>query len=566
MSTRRIIFHTRLLCLAWDQALIMSDGNAWDAWRSSADYSKNHSQTFTGLTEKTMYHVKAYSENRSGGEVFGFLTCTTTATPAAEVIVVRPPVTDVTPPIISAVEIKDITATTVTIAWTTEELSGNHSVMLGGLKPSVAYNFKITSADARGNRAYAGDQSFTTLSLPEAAQTTKDELEKLQKELKELKEKQESEAKKAQSLAEATARFKAILKSVASDVSLQDLEDLTTDISDTISDITQEVTPPNIIGGVPAVEIEANKATIKWKTNKMANSIIALAPQSDYNAQVKDPYTLQVGQTQEEVKEHIVTIPDLKPSTVYHFQIRSKAKVGPEGRSRDFVFETKPELPVIIDYSFKKITENSITVVWRTNVLSSSLVRYTPFSPDGDLLDKESKTQGNPAFVQAHEVAVTNLPPNVAYLVEISSKDVTGAEVSRVLGTVRTIVDVKTPVITKVRAESTLFPGKVEKTQTIIYWETDEPSTSQIFWKEGVSKGDYADSSRLDMEYTTSHVMVMTNFKPGSVYRFQVESVDPAGNKSRSTDYTVLTPKKGETVIDLIINNFQDIFGFLRKM
>jgi len=28
----------------------------------------------------------------------------------------------------------------------------------------------------------------------------------------------------------------------------------------------------------------------------------------------------------------------------------------------------------------------------------------------------------------------------------------------------------------------------------------------------------------------------------------------------------VLTPKKGETVIDLIINNFQDIFGFLRKM
>ncbi|KKW32367.1 MAG: Peptidase S8 and S53, subtilisin, kexin, sedolisin, partial [Parcubacteria group bacterium GW2011_GWA1_53_13] len=353
-----------------------------------ADHSKNHSQTFTGLTENTTYYLKARSLNRSSGEVSGLLTCTTTATPAAEVIVVRPPAVDNTPPIISAVEIKDITATTATIAWTTdeladtlvkhgatmsygsisgtEELSTSHSVMLGGLKPSTAYNFKITSADAKGNRSYSGDQSFTTLSLPEAAQTTKDELEKLQKELKELKEKQESETKKAQSLAEATARFKSILKSVASDVSLQDLEDLTTDISDTISDITQEVTPPNIIGGVPAVEIEANKATIKWRTNKMANSIIALAPQSDYDAQAKDSYTLQVGQAQEEVKDHAVTIPDLKPSTVYHFQIRSKAKVGPEGRSRDFVFETKPELPVIIDYSFKKITENSITVVWKS--------------------------------------------------------------------------------------------------------------------------------------------------------------------------------------------------------
>ena len=163
-------------------------------------------------------------------------------------------------------------------------------------------------------------------------------------------------------------------------------------------------------------------------------------------------------------------------------------------------------------------------------------------------------------------VTVANLLSNTNFLIEISSADVTGASASKVIGTIRTTVDEKAPAISKVRSESTIFPGKTERTQTLIYWETDEPSTSQIFWKEGVGKGDLTAFSKLDQEYTTSHVMVLTSFKPGAVYRFQVESADPSNNKGRSTDFTILTPKKGETVIDLIITNFQDIFGFLKQL
>jgi len=255
----------------------------------------------------------------------------------------------------------------------------------------------------------------------------------------------------------------------------------------------------------------------------------------------------------------------LKPSTVYHFQIRSKAKVGPEGRSRDFVFETEPELPIILDYSFKNIGENSITVAWKTNVVSTSQIKYTPFI-DGRLDERQSKTEGKSDFSTIHEVTTTNMTPNTSFQIEISSADISGGVASKIIGTIRTTVDVKAPVISKVRSESTLFPGKVEKTQTIIYWETDEPSSSQIFWKEGVAKGDLLASSRLDKELTTSHVVVLTSFTPGAVYRFQVESTDASGNKVRSTDYTLLTSKKGETVIDLIITNFQDIFGFLKKL
>ena len=554
--------------------------------RSTADYVTAHANTFTGLTPSKTYYAQVRSLNRSGGEITALVTCTTSATQ----IVARPTTssaTDTLPPLISSVVIRDITATSATITWLTdepadslvkygttlnygalsgsEERSADHTATISGLNPSTSYNFKITSADATGNRAYTGDQSFTTITLAEGAGTTKEQLEALKKELQELKDKQISQANKAKSLAEATRQFKAILQSVSEDVSLQDLEDITSDITDTISDITQEVTPPNILGGVPKVEVESDKVTISWRTNKASNSTIALVPADEYDAKAKEPYTLQVGQAQEEVTAHTVVIPGLEPGTVYHFQIRSKAKVGPEGKSRDFIFETKAELPIIVDYSFKKISENSVTVAWKTNVISTSQIKYTPFV-DGELDAKQGKTQGKPEFVKDHEVSAVNLPSNTNFLIEISSADVTGGVASKVIGTIRTITDVQAPVIAKVRSESTLFPGKTERTQTIVYWETDEPSSSQIFWKEGVAKGASTDSSRLDKELTTSHVAVITSFKPGSVYRFQVESVDASNNKARSSDYTILTSKKGETVIDLIITNFQDIFGFLKKL
>ena len=178
--------------------------------------------------------------------------------------------------------------------------------------------------------------------MKEEALLAKEDLESLKKELEELREKAKTDKVRSETLADAVARFKSILKSVSTDVSLQDLEDLSTEIADTISEITQEVVPPAIIGGIPQVDIDSNKAIITWRTNKPAGSIIALVPQDEYDPKAKDPYTVQVGQPREEVMTHVVTVPNLQPATTYHFQIRSQAKLGPEGKSRDFVFETKP--------------------------------------------------------------------------------------------------------------------------------------------------------------------------------------------------------------------------------
>jgi hypothetical protein len=92
---------------------------------------------------------------------------------------------DTDPPVISNVDATDITSSTATITWTTDEpatsvvyygtttsygqtesVSGyttNHSVQLTGLAPDTLHHYKVESTDASSNTAQSGDNTFTTL-------------------------------------------------------------------------------------------------------------------------------------------------------------------------------------------------------------------------------------------------------------------------------------------------------------------------------------------------------------------------------------------------------------------
>ncbi|MGH8246589.1 MAG: GDSL-type esterase/lipase family protein, partial [Gammaproteobacteria bacterium] len=92
---------------------------------------------------------------------------------------------DTTPPVISAVTVSNVTDTTATITWTTDEpatsqveygpttnygwlrpidptLVTSHSVTLVGLSPGVLYHFRVFSRDGPGNTATSSDSTFTT--------------------------------------------------------------------------------------------------------------------------------------------------------------------------------------------------------------------------------------------------------------------------------------------------------------------------------------------------------------------------------------------------------------------
>jgi len=95
---------------------------------------------------------------------------------------------DTTPPVISDESASDVTDTSATISWITDEpstsqveywpgslseldatLVTSHSVTLTDLTPETTYHYKVKSADAAGNLAVSDEYTFTTLAAPAPA-------------------------------------------------------------------------------------------------------------------------------------------------------------------------------------------------------------------------------------------------------------------------------------------------------------------------------------------------------------------------------------------------------------
>jgi chitodextrinase len=100
------------------------------------------------------------------------------------------PTADTTAPVLSSVTAANITSSSATISWTTNEpadtqveygtttaygaatpvvstLVTAHSQSLTGLNPSTTYQYRVKSKDAAGNLATSGNGTFTTAPLPD---------------------------------------------------------------------------------------------------------------------------------------------------------------------------------------------------------------------------------------------------------------------------------------------------------------------------------------------------------------------------------------------------------------
>jgi hypothetical protein len=128
--------------------------------------------------------------------------------------------------------------------------------------------------------------------------------------------------------------------------------------------------------------------------------------------------------------------------------------------------------------------------------------------------------------------------------------------------------DVIPPVISKVRNESTLYPGEDTKVQTILSWVTDEPSICQVYYSQGLVKNANGEGDSLPIETgaVTDHTQVVVGFTPGTVYKFWMVCNDEANNPTQSEDYVLITPIKEKNIIDIILENFQGTFGWVNKI
>lgn len=188
-----------------------------------------------------------------------------------------PPPADTTPPIISNVVVSDITTTSATVNWNTNEsadgkvdyglttgyeigtktditFSYTHAIELTGLSEGTEYHFQIRSQDISANQATAGDYTFTTL---------------------------------------------------------------------------DETAP--VISNIQVVDITQSSARVTWETNEPADSTVNYGLDAAYGDTLTES-TL--------VSEHSLILTGLAHSTLYHFQVQSTDASTNEATSVDQTFST----------------------------------------------------------------------------------------------------------------------------------------------------------------------------------------------------------------------------------
>jgi len=550
---------------------------------SSVKSSTTHTVILTGLSENTLYYYQVKSTRINGGTTIDSTVRTATSGSAAGpgggeeeeppsgggggILIIDK--TDKIAPEISDLSINTISFNSVEIVWQTDEPATSfveyglsisygatfgewsstteHSVTLINLQAEVQYHFRALSSDDWGNLGKSDDYVFnTTTGLIEEGE--EEEIEPVAEE-------------ETGDLTEATQRALDFVGKLFPELSLNDFGEI-----ENIDDL-ENFMPAPVLSGEPRVEIGPNEAVVYWTTDIEANSQVALAPDSKYSPQANEPYQQVVGDFENYTINHEVRLFGLIPDTNYHFQLRSKPLIGPTARSSDYTFQTSIEVLEITSF-FVQVDDNETAVFkWITNKESDSAVKFAPYHNNVIAVDQQKIIKAN-AFTVIHEVEVTEFIAGTVYAVELISADNKNNVATEIIPSFSTSEDDYPPDVTHIKAESTIFVDRSNKIQTIISWLTNEPSTSRVYFQEGVHGGDVdlKEKSELNMNYTKEHVMVITKFKPGIVYSFRVESIDSGGNATFSNAHTFMTAKKQESIIQIIMRIFEDTFGWIKKL
>lgn len=483
-------------------------------------------------------------------------------------------VDDTVPPVISAVEVFDVTETTMKVKWTTDESADSlvnyglkedygivrkpvadkksHEITLEGLEAGRKYHFRVVSSDVTGNQGISADYQIETKGQSQSAgQGTASGQGSAQGEGQSQSAGDGKGGENSQTTTE-TATKEAIeaIKQVSSPAQLQEI------LNETIKAI-KGVSEDLAIVGPPIVIPETTTALVKWSTDRESTSEVVFAPSDSFTG----TYTLSQSSVGPSVMDHEVRLIGLDSFTEYHFKVKSTDAFSITGESRDFTFKTKASLPQIKNLRVVKVEENSATLAWDTTVPAKALVEYQ------NLTTGEQNSKGRPTLSATHQMKIDGLILGARYVAFVIAENAGGDRVKSNPITFITAKDTEAPLISNVTNESTLFPGSEARIQTIIEWLTDEPSLCKLSYREGISLG--TDPTLLepdDKSYTERHVEVITDFAPATVYKFSLICADDVGNTVESEDFVLFTPAKEKNIIDIIIENFQGTFGWVKNI
>ncbi len=456
------------------------------------------------------------------------------------------------PPTITGVRVASSTNNSAVIEWTTNKPADSivnfgkqphygimrspgfdkqfHSVVLEDLDASTVYHFRVSSADEFGNQGVSGDYVFITGGFQD--------IENIQQ---------------VSSVEQQTLVGQA--RDVISQISDPDaLAIVQTEVKNQAQDLLR---PPEVIGLPRAIDVTATEAKIIWATSRDSNSIVHYSSERQWDG---NTYAQTQANLDDSTKDHEVLLTGLSPATTYHFQVESEDTFGLSGVSGDITFETRSPVPTIQDVQIVKIEEDSATFAWSTDIPSAGAVIYE------NVATGEIRSEGSPEFLSTQTVRLTDLTLGVTYVAIVKAENEQGEFSESEQITFTTVRDEEAPIISRVNNESTLYPGAETRIQTIVSWATDEPSYCGLSYSQGLVPAEDATKMDKNTTPTLEHVRVVTEFLPSTVYKFWIVCEDRSGNEERSEDFVLFTPEKEKSIIDIILENFEGTFGWVKNI
>ena len=474
---------------------------------------------------------------------------------------------DTTAPDITNVQVNTVSDTEVTITWETDEDADSlvnyglkedygivripeanrteHSITLDGLDPGRVYHFRVVSADGSGNQGISADYKVQTTGSPTADGTGPANAQG---------DGQGQQAGNADTTSQTPTTVEQIQQDIQQITDPQQLQEIMNEVVKAVQGITEDLT----IVGPPTVIPETTTAIVRWTTDRESDSTVLFSPTNEYT---EGQYSYSQSSTDGATTDHEVRLIGLSPFTEYHFKVQSTDSYSITGESRDYTFKTKASLPEIRNLRIVKVEENAATLAWDTTVPAKALVEYQ------DLTTGEQNSKGRPTLATTHQMRISDLTLGTRYVAFVTAENGGGDRVKSQPITFITVRDTAPPIISNVTNESTLFPGGDSRVQSIVEWKTDEPAYCIMYYREGVAGGtDPVEVKDEEINFVERHVKVIVDFAPGTVYQFWLNCADEAGNDVQSENFVLFTPIQEKNIIDLILENFQSTFGWVKNI
>ena len=491
--------------------------------------------------------------------------------------------------------------TTATISWTTDKPSDsyveygtttnygsiqgtddlvvNHVVHLVGLNPTTTYQFRVKCRDASGNRVVSSNQSFTTTLPADAASGVNITGSTAQKPGADPEEvtiiwttDRYATGQVYFGTTETNLDMRSDLDSTLNKTHFVNIAHLNPNTKyyykayskDTYGNevwgeakyfVTAQsgLSTPTIIK-VQATDTTMTSSIISWQTTTVATSVVEIGDEAGtYNNHIEDKST---GAT----TQHVVRLSDLTSGKEYHYRVLGQGTDQRWVASDDYTVATVP-VPVISEFAVKDVKSDGATISWKTNSPTDSFVNFGTDSTDN--------SQGKSELASDHLVTISSLKPAVTYKVQAKSRDAYSNIAASDQATFTTTADVTAPKIDNLKNQMSVITSESgdAKVQAIITWMTDEPATTMLKYSEGIAiSGNYANSTQEDSALVTSHVVILNNLKPSTTYHMQTISKDGSGNIAISKDYVVLTKRQDKSLLQTVVAQLQQSFGWVNKI